>query len=84
MRSILLAIIVLTPLTALSQAEPLRLDQAEKAATSAKPLPTRPGLMSRSGCATFGAGFLKVDGTDTCVKIGGAVSVGVGGAAGSR
>jgi hypothetical protein len=83
MRSILLAIAVLTALAARSQAEPLRLDQAEKAATSARPLPTRPAL-SRSGCATFGAGFVKVDGSDTCVKIGGAASVGVGGAVGSR
>jgi hypothetical protein len=83
MRSIVLAIVVLTPLAALSRAEPLRLDQAEKAATSAKPMPTRPAL-SRGGCAAFGAGFAKVDGSDTCVKIGGAASVGVGGAVGSR
>ncbi len=27
-------------------------------------------------CAAYGAGFVKVAGTDTCVKIGGSVSVG--------
>jgi Porin subfamily len=83
MRSVLLAIIVLSPFAAMSRAEPLRLDQAEKAATSAKALPAKPPA-SIGGCAAFGAGFVKVAGSDTCVKIGGAVSVGVGGAAGSR
>ncbi|PAY06536.1 hypothetical protein CK489_27015 [Bradyrhizobium sp. UFLA03-84] len=29
-------------------------------------------------CASYGAGFVKVEGTDTCVKLGGAVSVGAG------
>jgi Porin subfamily len=81
MRHVLLAIIIVTSLTPIAVAEPLRLDRAEKATTEAKPLPTKRAYNS---CATFGAGFVKVDGTDTCVKIGGAVSVGVGGAAGSR
>jgi hypothetical protein len=35
-------------------------------------------------CAAFGPDFVKVAGTDTCVKVGGALSVGVSGAAGSR
>ena len=35
-------------------------------------------------CATFGPGFVKVEGTDTCVKVGGAFGVDVRGAAGSR
>ena len=45
-----------------------------------------PPVKSAAGnpCAAFGPGFAKVEGTDTCVKIGGAVSVDVGGAAGSR
>lgn len=29
-------------------------------------------------CAAYGAGFVKVEGTGSCVKIGGAVDVGVG------
>jgi len=32
-----------------------------------------------NSCAAYGPGFVKVEGTDTCVKIGGAVSIGVGG-----
>ncbi len=35
-------------------------------------------------CAAFGPGFVKVAGSDTCVKVGGALRVDVGGAAGSR
>jgi hypothetical protein len=35
-------------------------------------------------CAVYGSGFTKVDGTDTCVNIGGAVSIGVGGSVRSR
>ena len=31
-------------------------------------------------CAAFGPGFVKVEGTDTCVKIGGSFSVDVRGA----
>ena len=39
---------------------------------------------ARNPCAAFGPGFVKVEGTDTCVKIGGALRVDVSGAAGSR
>ncbi len=81
MRYILLAVVLVTSCAPISAAEPLRLDRAEKATTSAKPLPAK---RAYNGCAAFGAGFVKVDGTDTCVKIGGAVSVGVGGSLGSR
>jgi hypothetical protein len=81
MRDILLAFLIAISLGSSAVAEPLRLDKAEKAATSAKPLPAKRAYNS---CAAFGAGFAKVEGTDTCVKLGGAVSVGVGGAVGSR
>jgi hypothetical protein len=48
-----------------------------------KLLPVK-GAGAANSCAAFGAGFVKVDGTDTCVKIGGAVSIGVGGSMGPR
>jgi hypothetical protein len=35
-------------------------------------------------CAAYGAGFVKVEGTDTCMKIGGSLQVDVGGAARPR
>jgi len=37
-----------------------------------------------NSCAAYGPGFVRVDGTETCVKIGGAVSIGVGGSSGGR
>jgi hypothetical protein len=42
------------------------------------------GASSGNSCAAYGPGFTKVEGTDTCVKLGGAVSVEVGGAVGPR
>jgi hypothetical protein len=52
----------------------------------ATPLDRLPPAKTAAGnpCAAFGAGFVKVAGTDTCVKIGGAFRVDVGGAAGAR
>jgi hypothetical protein len=80
MRHILLSILLVASLTPISATEPLRIDKAEKATISAKP----PARRAYNSCAAFGVGFVKVDGTDTCVKIGGAVSIGVGGAVGAR
>jgi hypothetical protein len=37
-----------------------------------------------NSCAAYGPGYVKVEGTDTCVKIGGAVSIGGGGSSGPR
>jgi hypothetical protein len=49
-----------------------------KPATAGKLLPLK-GATSGNSCAAYGAGFVKVEGSDTCVKIGGAMSIGVGG-----
>lgn len=43
-----------------------------------------PKSVARNPCAAFGPGFVKVEGTDTCVKVGGAFSVDVSGATGPR
>ena len=48
-----------------------------------KTLPMK-GASPATSCAAYGPGFVKVEGTDTCVQIGGAVSIGVGGAIGRR
>jgi hypothetical protein len=37
-----------------------------------------------TSCAEYGAGFAKLQGTDTCVKVGGSVRVDVSGGAGAR
>jgi hypothetical protein len=40
-----------------------------------KVLPLK-GTATVNSCAAYGAGFVKVEGTDTCVQIGGSISVG--------
>ena len=52
---------------------PLKLDTP--ATNKAVPLK---GKASSNSCAAYGAGFVKLEGTDTCVQIGGYVSVGPG------
>jgi hypothetical protein len=37
------------------------------------------GAATPNSCAAFGPGFVKVDGTGTCVKVGGAASISAGG-----
>jgi hypothetical protein len=54
-----------------------------KALTAGKLLPLK-GATRSNACAAFGAGFVKVEGSDTCVKVGGSVSIGAGGYVGAR
>jgi hypothetical protein len=54
-----------------------------KAPTAGKLLPLK-GATRTNSCAEFGAGFVKVEGSDTCVKVGGYVSTGAGGYMGAR
>ena len=64
-------------------AEQLPLQKSDKAAPSGKSLPVkRPS--SANACAEYGAGFVRIEGTSTCMKIGGAISVGAGVSSGSR
>ena len=42
-----------------------------------KTLPSKKATRSNP-CASFGPGFVKVEGSDTCVKLGGGISVGGG------
>ncbi|MBR1227238.1 MULTISPECIES: porin [unclassified Bradyrhizobium] len=84
MRKSLLAIpvLVLTGVAALA-AEPSGHQKSGKTAPSGKLLPLK-GATSSNSCAAYGAGFVRVEGTETCAKIGGAVSIGAGTSAGSR
>ena len=82
MRNILLAIMVAVLPLSTASAEPSGGRKPDKSGTSDRLLPVK-----RSGansCAGHGAGFVKLEGTDTCVKIGGAVSIGAGGAMSAR
>ncbi len=60
--------LTITPAVA-EQTRPLKFDQP------AKTLPVKEPKHVGS-CAAYGAGFVKVAGTDTCVKVGGSVSIG--------
>ena len=80
MRNILLAIVlaVLPASAALSDGQ-----KPDKSVATGRLLPVKPAG-SGNACAAYGAGFVKVEGTDTCVKVGGAVSIGAGTSAGGR
>jgi len=81
MRNILLAIAVaMLPAAA---AEPSSSQKPNKPATSGRLLPLK-GAGAANSCAAYGAGFVRLAGSDTCVKIGGAVGVGLGSSSGSR
>ena len=83
MRITLLAMttLLLTGMAALAAEQPER--QKSDRAASGKLLPLKRSTPDNS-CAAYGAGFVKVEGTETCVKVGGAVGIGVGTSAGSR
>jgi Porin subfamily len=83
MRNSLLVIVVamLTASVALAQ-QPSR-QKPDKPAPSGRLLPLK-GAGTGNACAAYGPGFVKVEGTETCLKIGGAVSVGVGSSSGGR
>ncbi len=78
MRNILL-VIGIAMLTGASAAEPPGPSKSDR--SPSKLLPVKSGANVNS-CAAYGAGFVKVEGTDTCVKVGGAISVGAGVSAG--
>jgi len=58
-------------------------EKSGKAPTAGKLLPLKGAARSNS-CAEFGAGFVKAEGSDTCVRIGGYVSGGASGYMGAR
>jgi hypothetical protein len=78
MRNIQLAIVVAMLPASMVAAEPASVLKPDKPAASDKLLPMK-GTSAANSCAAFGPGFVKLAGSDTCVKIGGAVSIDVGG-----
>jgi hypothetical protein len=84
MRNTLLAIVTAALLPAsVALAEQPSDRKPDKPAGTGRLLPLK-GAAAGNSCAAFGPGFVRVDGTETCVKIGGAVSIGVGGSSGGR
>jgi porin-like protein len=84
MRNILLVIVAAALLPgSITNAEPISRPKRDKPAVFNDLPPVRAARHDNS-CAAYGPGFVKVEGTETCVKIGGAVSIGVGGSSGGR
>jgi hypothetical protein len=81
MRNILLVIVVAMLPATFASAEPSNRPKSAKPAASGRSLPVKG---AGNSCAAYGPGFVRIDGTETCMKIGGAISIGVGGSSGSR
>jgi hypothetical protein len=82
MRNILIALVIAAVSVASALAEPPSPNKRDQPAAAGRPTSKRVG--AGNPCSAFGPGFVKVDGSETCVKIGGAVSVGVGNSIGSH
>jgi hypothetical protein len=83
MRKSLLIMMALVLASAAAAAEQPRSQKPDTAAPSGKLLPLKRSN-SANACAEYGAGFVRIEGTNTCIKIGGAVSVGAGVSSGAR
>ncbi|UPK23708.1 hypothetical protein [Bradyrhizobium sp. 195] len=71
-------LLILIPLltTSAAAAETLRLPPAERPQAGATvPLKGAAGKARAGSCATYGPRFVMVEGTGTCVKIGGSISI---------
>jgi hypothetical protein len=83
MRNILLAIVVAVLPAALALADPPGHQKPDKHPSDGKSLPLK-GTSTGNSCAAFGPGFVKVEGSDTCVRLGGGISIGAGASSGGR
>lgn len=81
MRQIFILLIAVLPTVAL--AGQVGRQNPDKAPAFDK-LPPPKAAKRGNACAAFGPGFVQVEGTDTCMRIGGAVSIGGGVSSGGR
>jgi hypothetical protein len=65
-----------TPPSALAQQLDLKTQRPRPDDSKPKPV-ARP--RAAASCAEYGAGYVRVEGTGSCVRLGGGISVGVGG-----
>ena len=77
MRNTLLALLITLLSASSTLAEPPSGQKPRKSANPDRLLPFKPAGSS-SACAAYGPGFVEVEGTGTCVKVGGAVSIEAG------
>jgi hypothetical protein len=62
-----------------ASAAPAQQFRDDRPGKPAKSLPLRPAKAAANPCAEYGTGFVRIEGSSTCVKIGGSFGVGVGG-----
>lgn len=79
MRTIVLLTLIAASSASAALADPAGRQKPDLATPPSKVLPVK-GAGAGNSCAAYGPGFMKVAGTGTCVKVGGAVSVDVGAA----
>jgi hypothetical protein len=75
MRTIVPVIIVAVLSAVAASAQQSRDGKADR---PAKTLPLRSPKAAANPCAEYGRGFARVEGSSTCIKIGGSIGVGVG------
>jgi hypothetical protein len=75
MRNLLLALIAITLPASVAAAEQPGRQKLDLTPSRESQLPLK---RDAGSCAGYGPGFVKVQGTGTCVKIGGSVQVGAG------
>jgi hypothetical protein len=74
MRNTALAILLVVLPVSFAAAEQPFLPKPDKPAASTKLIPLK-GAGNVNACAAYGPGFIKVEGSDTCVKVGGNIDI---------
>jgi hypothetical protein len=75
MRTIIPVIVLAVLSASAASAQQSRDRKPDKPAAS---VPLRPAKTAANPCAEYGPGFVRIEGSFTCVKIGGSFGVGVG------
>jgi len=78
MRNVLFAILLAMLPVSFAAAEQPVIPKPDTSATSGKLLPVKKSTSAVNSCAAYGADFVKVEGSDTCMRIGGAVRLDAG------
>jgi hypothetical protein len=76
MRAILPVIILAVLSASSASAQQSRDGKPDKPATG---VPLRPAKAAANPCAEYGPGFVRIEGSSTCMKVGGSFVAGIGG-----
>ena len=78
-RLVLAIMIAVVPSLAASETDPRKTKTSQKLQTLPAQKAVPPASRAASNpCAIYGVGFVRVEGTETCVRMGGSVGAGVG------